>query len=154
EAPVGRILAPQVLVDPGDTRQQTSGYGASDSDQVEVGDVAVLDATSGEVLPTSLETTNAFMARSMRAADDHAHEECLLPRASTYDGKTQSLLVACFGIDAIVAFDGLATSPARAEKRRWQVGAGPTGIALDPVKRRAVVWSQFDHSLSEISLAD
>jgi DNA-binding beta-propeller fold protein YncE len=152
ELPSSRILAPQVLVDPGDTRQQTSGYGASESDQAEVADVAVLDATTGDVLPMSLETTTGFVARSMRATDEHAHEECLLPRASAYDGKTQSLLVACFGIDSIVAFDGLATSPARAEKRRWQVGAGPTGVAIDQAKHRAIVWSQFDHSLSKISL--
>ena len=152
EAPVARILAPQVLVDPGDTRQQTSGYGSSESDQAEVSDVAVLDAVTGDVMPTSLEPLNSNLVRSMRASDEHSHEECLLPRASTFDAKTQSLLVACFGIDSIVAFDGLATSPIRAEKRRWSVAAGPTGIAIDQAKHRAVVWSQFDHSISKFSL--
>jgi mono/diheme cytochrome c family protein len=152
EAPVGRILAPQVLVDPGDTRQQTSGYGSSESDQAEVSDVAVLDAVSGDVLPTSLEAPSGSLARSMRATDAHDHDECLLPRAAAFDGKTQSLLVACLGLDAVIAYDGLATSPIRAEKRRWPVAAGPTGIAVEPVKHRAVVWSQFDHAISTFSL--
>jgi mono/diheme cytochrome c family protein len=152
DQPVARVLAPQVLVEPGDPRVQTSGYGASESDQAEVSDVAVLDGKTGDVLPNSLEPLSSNAVRSMRTAHEHDHDECLLPRAAVYDGKTQSLLVACLGIDSIVAFDGLATSPERAEKRRWVVAAGPTGIAIDPAQRRAVVWSQFDHSLSKFSL--
>ncbi|HEU4537742.1 MAG TPA: cytochrome C peroxidase, partial [Polyangiaceae bacterium] len=41
-----------------------------------------------------------------------------------------------------------AANPLRAERRRWTVGAGPSGVAVDPEGHRAVVWSQFDRTIS------
>jgi hypothetical protein len=64
------------------------------------------------------------------------------------------LLVSCFGIDQVIAFDALAASPARAERGRWSVASGPSGISVDSEKRRAVVWSQFDRTLDVIELGD
>ena len=37
-------------------------------------------------------------------------------------------------------------------RRRWDVAAGPTGIAVDSDKDRAVVWSQFERIVNVISL--
>jgi mono/diheme cytochrome c family protein len=58
------------------------------------------------------------------------------------------------GIDALVAYDARAAAPHAAERRRYPLAAGPTGVALDPAGRRAVVWSQFDRALNVIALAD
>jgi DNA-binding beta-propeller fold protein YncE/mono/diheme cytochrome c family protein len=150
--PLGRILAPQVVVEPGDPRERPSGYG-SDNDQTEVPDVAVIDSKTGEPFQASIQKTNGMMIRAMRGdPNEHHHEECLLPRAAAYDEKNKSLLVTCLGIDAVVEYDALAASPARAEKRRWIVAAGPTGVTVDPSKHRALVWSQFDRTLDVIPL--
>ena len=154
EAPATRVFFPQVLVDPGDTTQKTEGYGRSDIDQTEVANVAVLDQSSAEVMAGSLNGPDAQELRQFQSTDrvDHDHSECLLPRAAAYYKKTQTLLVACMGIDELVAYDALAASPSRAEKRRWSVASGPNGIAVDLEKERAVVWSQFERVVDVVTL--
>jgi DNA-binding beta-propeller fold protein YncE/mono/diheme cytochrome c family protein len=148
--PGGRILAPQVLVDTGDPRERAPGYG-NDNGPTEVPDVAVIDEKTGQTISASLEHPGdaAFWGEDPR---EPKKPECLLPRAAVVDPARKSLLVSCFGIDAVVEYDALAASPARAERMRWSVGAGPSGIAIDPAKNRAVVWAQFDHELSVIDL--
>jgi DNA-binding beta-propeller fold protein YncE/mono/diheme cytochrome c family protein len=148
--PGGRILAPQVLVDTGDPRERAPGYG-NDNSATEVPDVAVIDAKTGQTLSASLEHPSDAVGWGEDPRDPKK-PECLLPRAAAVDTARKSLLVSCFGIDAVVEYDALAASPARAERMRWSVGAGPSGIAIDPAKNRAVVWSQFDHELSVIDL--
>ena len=149
--PKGRVLAPQVFVDSGDPNQRAEGYGDDDS-PTESPSVAVIDDATGAALDTSLafERERMFMG----GADDPRdhHEPCLLPRAAAVDPNAKSLLVTCFGIDDVVEYDAVAASPVRAEKRRWGVGAGPTGIAVDAVAKRAVVWSQFDRIINVIDL--
>jgi DNA-binding beta-propeller fold protein YncE len=147
----GRILIPQALVDSGDIHSQPGGYGGGQADQTEVADVAVLDAKNNTLLGASLEPMDDAVLRSA-VGGQHQHEECLLPRSSVYDPSSHTLLVGCFGTDAVVALDALAASPTRAEKRRWSVPAGPSGIALDGDKQRAVVWSQFERTLSVLPL--
>ena len=146
-----RILAPQVIVDPGDVRSNTQGYG--DAERTEISDVAVLDAANGNVLGASLEGPDAVPHNPFRFTVDR-HDECLLPRAAAFDARTESLLVACLGLDAVVAYDAFAASPARVEKRRWTVPAGPVGVAVDAKARRAIVWSQFDRAVTTIPLDD
>ncbi|HEY8089435.1 MAG TPA: c-type cytochrome [Polyangiaceae bacterium] len=150
--PADRILLPQVLVNTGDPSQRASGYGNDDT-ATEAGDVAVIDAATGKPMPSSLERSpsDGSWGGSVRPPQGG---ECLLPRAAAFDPASKSLLVACYGVDQVVAYDGLAASPARAERRRWSVGAGPSGIAVDATKNRALVWSQFDRSLGVIELAD
>jgi DNA-binding beta-propeller fold protein YncE len=144
--PRGRILAPQVLVDPGDREQRTVGYGEEHA-TTELPSVAVIDAELGYPLPPSLSVNQTFMF-----VRNEGEELCLLPRSAAYDASTHSLLVGCFGSDMVVAYDALAPDPARAEKRRWRVGGGPNGLAVDAEERRAVVWSQFDRTLEVIPL--
>ncbi len=150
-APGGRILAPQVFVDPGEIETRTEGYG--DANQAtEVPGIAVLDEGTRAPIDTSLNlTSDAVVFGNQKDARDH-REECLLPRAAATDPRSRTLLVACAGIDTVIAYDAASGAPANGEKRRWVTGAGPSGIAVDPKKPRALVWSQFDRSLSTLDL--
>ena len=145
--PPGRIFAPQVLVDPGDTEQNTSGYGDGNR-AAEVASIGVLDDGTGEPLDSSLKLSvnEGQLGQTQR--------ECLLPRAAATDPTRRSLFVTCMGIDSLVEYDAGSADPRTAEKHRWQVGAGPTGVAIDRSGQRAIVWSQFDQSISIVSLAD
>jgi mono/diheme cytochrome c family protein len=135
----GRILAPEILANPNPTPgQPTSGYGPGGSPS-QIGDIASLDAT-GEHLATT----------PVLAFRDHA--DCLLPRAAAIDEANGRLLVACLGVDVILAYDAKAKNPHLAPVTRWRVASGPTGIAMDPGGRRAIVWSQFDRTLSVLAL--
>jgi len=151
--PGGRILAPQVLVDNGDAKERAPGYG-NDESATEAGDVAVIDAATGKPIAASLERPNENGGWGNVEARDVQKAECLLPRAATMDPASRSLLVSCYGLDQVIAYDSLAASPARAERRRWSVSAGPSGIAVDTAKNRAVVWAQFDRTLDVIDFGD
>jgi DNA-binding beta-propeller fold protein YncE len=151
-APGGRILAPQVFVDPGEaTEQRTEGYGSAEQ-PTEAPGIAVLDEGTRAPIDTSLMLTSvSAIFGNPKDARDH-REECLLPRAAATDPRTRTLLVACAGIDTVIAYDAASGAPENGEKRRWVIGAGPSGIAVDPNKPRAFVWSQFDRSLSTLDL--
>ncbi|HEX3345159.1 MAG TPA: cytochrome C peroxidase, partial [Polyangiaceae bacterium] len=151
--PGGRILAPQVLVDNGDAKERAPGYG-NDESATEVGDVAVIDAATGRPISASLERPTENGGWGNVDAREIQKTECLLPRAAAMDPASRSLLVSCYGIDQVIAYDSLAASPARAERRRWSVSAGPSGIAVDTPNNRAVVWAQFDRSLDVIDFGD
>jgi YVTN family beta-propeller protein len=139
----GRLFAPFVTVDPGDGRVVYYG-GPQETVGTEVSQVSVIDAAAERVLTRSV--------LSLRAAGSGPTHECLLPRSVAYSGG--SLYVACLGIDSLVEYDARGIDPARAETRRWAVPAGPTGVAVDPVGGRAVVWSQFDRALSIVKLGE
>ena len=81
-------------------------------------------------------------------------QECLLPRAAAFRASSQTLLVACAGIDRVVELDTRGPDPSRLDLRRFEVPAGPLGLALDPSGERAVVWSQFAGTVSIIDLAE
>jgi mono/diheme cytochrome c family protein len=151
--PGGRILAPQVLVDNGDPKERAQGYG-NDESATEVGNVAVLDAATGRPILASLERPAENGGWGNVDARELQKTECLLPRAAVMDPASRSLLVSCYGIDQVIAYDAMAASPARAERRRWAVGAGPSGIAVDTAKSRAVVWAQFDRTLDVLDFGD
>lgn len=140
----GRLFLPEVMVDPGETEKPTvSGYGGDGNGPAsEVATVAVVDARTLTPIPATMR----------RLDTDDRHEPCLLPRAAVIDEKARTLLLACQGIDSVIAYDATSPVPGRAELTRWRVAGGPTGIALDPTAGQAVVWSQFDHVLSVITL--
>lgn len=148
--PAGRVFAPQVLVDPGNSEQASEGYGSGGMMGPEVASVAVIDEGTDAPLESSL--TVSPDVRRMAGARTLA-TECLLPRAAAIDAASGRLLVTCLGIDAVVAYDAASADPRTAELGRWTVGSGPTGIAVDVSRRRAVVWSQFDRAMSLISLS-
>jgi DNA-binding beta-propeller fold protein YncE/mono/diheme cytochrome c family protein len=137
----GRIFAPEILANPNPTPGEvTSGYGASGSGSPsEIGDIAVLDE-AGEHLATT------------PVLDFRDHADCLLPRAAAIDEAGGRILVACLGVNAVIAYDAKSKNPHLAPVTRWSVASGPTGIAVDPAGRRAIVWSQFDRTLSFLAL--
>ena len=150
-APSGRILAPQVFVDPGTPEQRPEGYGSGHA-ATESPAVAVIDDATGEPFDASLTLQRGLDWRGDKSARDH-REECLLPRAAVVDPRSRMLLVSCFGIDNVIAYDAASADPEASERRRWSVGAGPSGIAVDPDQPRAFVWSQFDRTLSVLPLS-
>lgn len=150
-APKGRILAPQVLVDPGDPENRAQGYGDGNN-PTEVANVAVIDSGSRRILSASLNAESNRERFFGRDPNEVSVGECILPRAAAVDEKSQTLLVTCLGADAVVAYDAASANPATIEKVRWDVGSGPTGVAVDPENRRAIVFGQFDRSLDILDL--
>lgn len=150
----GRVFAPQVFVDPGNPDGNPVGYGdASQGGSTEVAAIAVFDEATRTALPASMDLQQAMAGRrSMFTRGEDAVTSCMLPRAAAVDAKTGSLLVTCLGIDALIAYDAESAIPTRAERKRWSVSAGPTGVAVDPKGHRAVVFGQFDRTLNVIAL--
>ena len=147
-AVAGRIFAPEVTVDPGDPEQRPDGYG-DENQATEQPSIAVVDEDRQIAFPSSLTFGREAMFRRRGGAEARdPHPDCLLPRAAVIDPKTKSLLVTCYGIDSVVAYDATSGNPLASERRRWTVGSGPSGIAVDGEKHRAVVWSQFDRTLT------
>jgi mono/diheme cytochrome c family protein len=143
-APKGRVFAPMVTVDPGETAVRSSGYGNSaDQVPVEAPIVSVIDASAERAL-TRTAVADVGGRRS---------KECLLPRSAAFNASSSTLLVTCLGTDALVELDARGLDPARLERRRWNMPAGPTGVAVDPAGARAIVWSQFDRELAVVDLA-
>jgi hypothetical protein len=136
----GRVLAPVASMDPGPPVASLT-YGGSPDTRTLTPLVAVIDPVAERVLPRT------------RRVDFTTHRrECLVPRAAAAtDGG--GILVACQGIDALVELDARSLDPVGVERRRFDVPAGPTGVAVDAEHRRAVVWSQFAHELAVVDLA-
>lgn len=140
--PKGRIMAPMVTVDPGETTSRSSGYGNSFAmTPPEAPMVSVVDAAAERTLSKAM------------LADGARHDaECLLPRAAAVSADANTLYVTCLGIDAVLELDARGLDPMRLERRRWEVPSGPMGVALDSKAKKAVVWSQFDREVSVIDL--
>lgn len=144
EAGPARVLAPMVSVDPGDLSRPTAVYYGPPFDGVpkEAPVVGVVDPETRQPLGRYL----------LGASDTAFARECLLPRAAAVRAGSATLLVACYGIDAVLDLDALAVDPFRAERRRWDVPPGPEGIAVDDQSGRAVVFSQMGATLTVIDL--
>ena len=141
-----RVLEPMVTVDPGDPAVPSAAYYGPTFDGVpkEAPFVSAVNPARREAIGTHVLASDAgFTAR-----------ECLLPRAAAVRTKSTSLLVACFGIDAVLELDALAVDPSRAERRRFDVPPGLDGIAVDDRTDRAVVFSQLAGSVSVVALGD
>jgi DNA-binding beta-propeller fold protein YncE len=141
-----RILVPMVSVDPGDPERRSSVYYGPPFDGI-----AKQTPTVGVVDPESRQPLSKYV---LGTSETTYARECLLPRAAAVrvHGKTPSLLVACFGIDAVLELDALTLDPFRAERRRFAVPPGPEGIAVDDASGRAVVFSQLGAALTVLGL--
>jgi DNA-binding beta-propeller fold protein YncE len=139
-----RILAPMASVDPGDSAGARAVYYGPQFDGIpkEAPTVSVVD-------PATKQSLNKYL---LGMTDARLTRECLLPHAAAVRAKTATLLVACFGIDALLELDALAVDPFRAERRRVSVPAGPQGVAVDEATGRAVVFSQLGAALTVIDL--
>jgi DNA-binding beta-propeller fold protein YncE/mono/diheme cytochrome c family protein len=135
----GRVLAPEVMVETGSGAGISGGYGSSISFPTVLHDVSVIDADA-----TSLAVAPVRPAGGPTP--------CLLPRAAAVDERSGELLVACMGLDGVIAYGAEARLPVHDERRRFLVGAGPTGLAIDGEGRRAVVFAQFEGALDVLPL--
>lgn len=133
----GRILAPHVLVFPGEP-EPSEGYGGGEGREAELFHVGVIDEDATKVIEESKTIRVGFFE------DGH----CALPRAARV-GKA-GLFVTCLGEDQVQLFDADAINPQDVKLATWAVPAGPTALAIDEEKERAYVWSQFAHALTTI----
>ncbi len=138
----GRVLAPGVLVDPWPILDGAAVYGGRSYSRE--------PSTTFTVATLGASSEKASFARSPA----QGLADCLLPRAAALREASDELLVTCLGRDELVAYDARPTAVTKRARRRWKVGRGPTGVAVDRGADRAVVWSQFEGALSLISLAD
>lgn len=154
--PPGRLLLPQVLVDPGDPGARNEQFGNGGA--VHMPNIAVIDVAARAPLAASLSMNQQmamfFEEDSRVGGVQPSAAGCMLPRGAAHDAASGSLLVACLGSDMVVAYDGASASPTSVETKRWDVGSGPTGVAVDATKQRAIAWSQFERSLDVLSLDD
>ena len=129
----GRVLSPEVFVDTGPAGA-SGGYGASESTVTPA--VVSFDAGTGQMLEPGGDRT--FGSR------------CLLPRGAALDAGSKRMLVACLGSDEIVV---LRVEPRAVKLQRMvTVPKGPAAIAVDPVGKRAVVWSPFERAVTVLGL--
>jgi mono/diheme cytochrome c family protein len=77
-----------------------------------------------------------------------------LPRAAAPDAAHDVVLVACMGIDQVVAIDASERPLVESIGTRFKVPAGPVAIAIDAASGDAWVWSMFERVLSRIRLGD
>lgn len=146
-APRGRVFVPQVEVDPGVPQERSSGYGNMGAAAVTPG-VAVVDQKTLSVHAPSVQPPAAWVSPQLVAG----REACRLPRSAVIDEASGLLLVTCLGADTLIGYDAASPSPIDAEVLRVSVASGPTGVAVDPGARRAVVWSQFARTLQVVEL--
>lgn len=149
----GRLLLPQVFVDPGDPRERAEGYGNGGGMVFE--SVFVIDATTRTGLsPLAGDEAGVMFddALDSRGEPLFSRRGCLDPRGAAIDDDTATLLVACFGAGTVVAHDAASVRPVDVAAAEWDVGAGPTGVAVDPTERRALVWSQVERSIDVVHL--
>ncbi len=142
-----RVFAPLVLVRPGNPAFRSDGYGGSLEDlPSEISALAVLEGR-GHVRRSSVHVQASTVASHLLWRRD-----CLLPRAASVDRAAGSVLVVCQGVDAVLDLPTNEPDPMRAEKRRFVVDMGPTGITLDPESREAFVYAQFANTVTVLSL--
>ncbi|XXY44201.1 cytochrome C peroxidase [Sorangium sp. So ce269] len=143
----GAVFAPIALVDPGPATGG-GGYGSARV-QTMIEHIAVVDA-------------NGEQADVPPVSSHLGTQGCHLPRAAAIEPGEEVLLVACLGLDEVIAYDARAQVPGQPprvgpvrdrELFRARVGAGPTAIAVDSARRRAVVFSRFDGALTLLPAA-
>ncbi|WP_437484264.1 cytochrome C peroxidase [Sorangium sp. So ce1014] len=143
----GAIFAPIALVDPG-PGTNSGGYGAARA-QTAIDHIAVVDALGerADVPPVSTHLGT---------------QGCQLPRAAAIAPAEEVLLVTCLGRDEVIAYDARARIPGQTkaagsardrELYRARVGSGPTAIAVDSARGRAVVFTRFDGELTILPAA-
>lgn len=145
-----RVLIPQVEVEPGQQGFRSNGYGAGNPISI-AASVAAIDGASGRLDTHSIPPVPSWRAPSLTTPEN---DICLLPRAAAIDETHGTLLVTCLGTDQLAGYDASAPSPVDAPLFRIRVAAGPTGVAVDQAKRRAVVWSQFERALNVVPLPE
>jgi DNA-binding beta-propeller fold protein YncE/mono/diheme cytochrome c family protein len=146
-----RVFAPHVQVATGDPTVVSSGYGGGGAEDganlpTELFDIDVVD--TGKRTRATGPAANVSVSLRVGAG------ACRLPRAAVVDAARRTLLVSCLGVDKVMEYDASGLTPTGSLKRTFNVASGPTGIAIEPTSRYAVVWSAFDRVVSVIALGD
>jgi cytochrome c peroxidase len=141
--PKARVLVPMVTVNPGDPGVRSTAY---------YGDMVQGVSRVAPMVSVIDQQAERSMTKSVLSLGDRPSRQCVLPRAAAVRESKGTLYVACLGIDALVEMDARGVDPARLELRRFQVPAGPTGVAIDERNGLAVVWSQFDPGVTIVKL--
>jgi DNA-binding beta-propeller fold protein YncE len=141
----GMIVEPHVLVDPGQIEERSGGYGEGVAGPPHIPDLLMVDEATGAPVPVDRARQADVEALFVRDSRLHEVPPCLLPRAVAANTADGTLLVTCLGSDLLLQFavDTPAGETVASERHRWEVAAGPTGVAYDPAGQ-AVVWSKFD----------
>jgi len=146
------VEVPMVLAYPGETHLEvtiTSGYGAASIQGVDgyfPHEPAVASLAPDGTSPRLHVRGEVIEERGQRLSTGRVafREPCLLPRSVATDG--ESSYIACLGIDQLLFMrDGV-------ERARVALPSGPTAVAVDPVEREAIVWSQFARAVSLVNL--
>ena len=129
------LWLPLVMADPGEARAIASVayYGGHNEIPIMAPSLARIGGSGDEV---SVDVAAAQLSR-----------DCVLPRAAAFDPTTDTMWVACQGIDRLEArtLEGTRGSSIT-------VAAGVTGLAIEPQRRRLIAWSQFDAEVAVVSL--
>lgn len=141
-----RIFVPMASSDPMRFGAQNTfpgvyGGGGGISPAVIGAFVAVIDPVSKS--PLGRETVALREARP---------EDCILPRG--IDIHNDQIYLTCLGVNTMVELDTRAVDPITAQRRRFSVGAGPTGVVVDGESKRALVWSQWAGAVTVVDLAE
>jgi len=153
-----RLFVPHLVVQNGESTTQfiSVGYGGvAIEEDTSVPTVAVLDVARERTLGADARApqkdfvniaANAFASAAVPPAGSTARQA---RAAAVLD---DALFVASFGTNELVELDARSLDPALAERRVYPVGAGPSGVDVDPATAIAVVWNQGSHDLSVVSL--
>ena len=145
-----QTVVPLVLVHP--NRALASQLGAHRDYPAHQPALAMIDSNSGEAWLRVQHRGWAASRPRGHFAGGARRNNCFLPRAVAVDSMRGTLLVACLGSGEILAYDASPRALAQSWRGRWRVPAGPLGLAVDAAGGTALVWSQFDRSLSTIEL--
>ena len=152
-----RIVNPRVLVDPGEPDEVATYYGSGDR-PAEVADVLILDEALTPV-QTPVDTNAARVAQrrflsSRFGGGGEGEDGCALPRGIAENTADHTALVACLGSNTLIeyAIETAAGAPKAVVRGRWPVAKGPVGVAYEPKRKEAIVWSQYDHAVSFVAM--
>jgi cytochrome c peroxidase len=147
------IVNPRTLVDPGESDEMATYYGAGDRPP-EIADVLLLDE---QLTPVSQHSApfdaQTGFARRFRPRTE-VEEGCQLPAGMAENTADHTALLACLGSNTLLeyAIETGTGVPHAVVRGRWPVAKGPTAVAYDAKNKQAVVWSQYDHAVSFVAL--
>lgn len=139
-----RIFAPMASSDPmrfGAQQSFPGVYGGGGGPAVIGAFVAVIDPISKTAL--GRETISIREARP---------EDCILPRG--IDTVGERMYLTCLGVNTLVELDMRSVDPITAQRRRFSVAPGPTGVVVVEASNQALVWSQWAGALTVVDLSE
>jgi hypothetical protein len=139
------LVVPMVSVDPGSPTRETRNYYGPPP-------LAGVPKQAPTAVLVDADARRTMSTRVLAPTAEERDGECFLPRAIAFRAKSQSLFVACVGLDRVQELDAASADPMRSPKRSYDVPKGPTGIAIADPEGLMLVSSVFDGKLAIVSL--